>query len=134
MAETKRKGDLGEVMILADVLKRGYKAAIPVGEDWKYDLIVVRHGKLERVQCKYAKSGGCVIKVRCRCVNDRICTRYTENEIDWMAVYDATTDKCYYIPAKLLGETGRTQFALRIVPAKQGQKKKIHWAKDFLAF
>ncbi|GAG95095.1 unnamed protein product [marine sediment metagenome] len=30
MAETKRKGDLGEAMVMADILRRGHKVAIPV--------------------------------------------------------------------------------------------------------
>ena len=51
MAETKRKGDLGEAMVMADVLRRGHKVALPVGEDWRYDLIVLRNSKLERIQC-----------------------------------------------------------------------------------
>jgi len=41
-------------MVLADAFRRGYRAAIPVGEDWPFDLIVERRGKFERVQCKYA--------------------------------------------------------------------------------
>ncbi len=49
MAETKRKGDLGEIMIMADILRRGYKVAIPFGEDWRFDLIVLRSKSFERV-------------------------------------------------------------------------------------
>ena len=49
MAESKRKGDLAEIMVIADSIKRGYKVAIPYGEDWPCDLIVLRNGKLERV-------------------------------------------------------------------------------------
>ena len=53
IAPLKAKGDLAEVMIAADLVRRGYKIAIPYGEDWDFDLIVCRDERLERVQCKY---------------------------------------------------------------------------------
>ena len=37
-------------MIAADLVRRGYRIAIPYGEDWDVDLIVCRDEKLERVQ------------------------------------------------------------------------------------
>ena len=131
MAETKRKGDLGEVMVLADALRRGYKAAIPVGEDWRYDLIVLRKGRLERVQCKYVKSNGDVVRVACLSANSHAQKSYTSKEIDWIAVYDETSDKCYYIPSSMLGDDGRTTISLRISPTKNRQKAGLVWAKDF---
>jgi hypothetical protein len=53
-------------MIAADLIRRGYRIAIPYGEDWDFDLIVCREGRLERVQCKYSTSNGIYITVRCR--------------------------------------------------------------------
>jgi PD-(D/E)XK nuclease superfamily protein len=47
----KAKGDLAELKVAADLRARGYKIAIPYGEDWDFDLIVCRReGALERVQ------------------------------------------------------------------------------------
>lgn len=131
MAETKRKGDLGEAMIMADVLRRGYQVAIPVGEDWRYDLIVLRHAKLERVQCKFTSSDGHAIQVKCRSTNNWVMHKYTAKDLDWLAVYDKTTDRCYFVPASLLGE-GRTVIHLRLTQAKNGQQKGLLWAKDFV--
>src|SRR5688572_1183433 len=95
-------------MIAADLVRRGYKIAIPYGEDWDFDLIVCRTEMLERVQCKYTRSNGKVVVVRCRShslTNGRVrATKlYTAATIDWLAVYDATTEECYYIPAPELG-------------------------------
>ncbi len=53
MAPLKQKGDLAEMLVAADLVRRGYKVALPFGEDWDYDLIVERDGRLERVQVKY---------------------------------------------------------------------------------
>ena len=45
------------MMVAADLMRRGYKIALPYGEDWDFDLIVCRDGsKLERVQVKYSRS------------------------------------------------------------------------------
>lgn len=133
MAITKEKGDIGMAMIMADVLKKGYKVAIPVGEDWKYDLIVLKKNKLERIQCKYTTSNGDVIDVICRSCNNHLNYKYKIDDIDWLAVYDITTNLCYYIDSNYLGE-GRCEIRLRINEPENKQIKKILWAKDFLNF
>lgn len=133
MAQTKEKGDKGCAIVMADVLRRGYKVAIPVGEDWPFDLIVLRQGTLERVQCKYVESDGCVVEAKCRSSNNWVDYKYTPEQIDWIAVYDQTTDCCYYLPSILLG-TGRTLLSLRLTPPKNGQTKGIRYAKDFTDF
>jgi hypothetical protein len=51
-------------MVAADLRRKGHKVALPFGEDWNYDLIVEREGRLERVQVKYTESDGRVIAVR----------------------------------------------------------------------
>lgn len=131
MAETKRKGDLGEAMVLADALRRGYKVALPYGEDWRYDLIVLRNGTLERVQCKYTTSDGSVVRVSCKSCNSYAVERYTPEQVDWIAVYDTTTDTCYYVPSAMLVD-GRGQASLRLTGTKNRQEKRVLWAKDFL--
>src|SRR5436190_1785054 len=55
--------------VAADLVRRGYKVALPFGEDWDYDLIVERDGRLERVQVKHATSDGRVVEVRCYSVS-----------------------------------------------------------------
>lgn len=135
MADTKTKGDLGQAMIMADCYRRGYKVAMPVGEDWPYDLIVLRNGILERVQCKYTESKDNVATAKCRSTNNWIDHRYTAATIDWLAVYDKTTDQCFYIPATLLGN-GKTEISLRLAPPKvrKGQIKGITFADQFKNF
>jgi hypothetical protein len=133
MARTKEKGDLGVSMVMADVLRRGHKVAVPVGEDWRYDLIVLRGSKLERVQCKYVESDGAVVLVRCRSCNNWSVIKYTQSDVDWIATYDKTTDKVYYVPSRLLGD-GRAFISLRLRPSKNGQVKGVLMATDFDTF
>lgn len=65
VAPLKQKGDLAELMVAADLRRRGYVISIPFGEDCNYDLVLDR-GPLERVQVKYSTSNGEIVVVRCR--------------------------------------------------------------------
>jgi hypothetical protein len=101
----KAKGDLAELKVATDLRSRGYKIAFPYGEDWDFDLILCRDGgSLERVQVKYVRSDGQVILVRPRShslTNGKVraTKHYTSATIDWLALWDAATDRCYYLPA-----------------------------------
>jgi hypothetical protein len=100
VAELKRKGDLAELMVATDLARRGYKVAFPFGEDWDYDLIVDRDGRLERIQVKHANGNGEIVPVKCfshSLTNGKIraTKRYTARTIDWLAVYDRGTEHCY---------------------------------------
>ncbi len=121
----KAKGDLAELKVATDLMSRGYKIAFPYGEDWDYDLILCREEKLERVQVKYTRSDGDVVVVRCRSSSltngkVRAVKRYTAKTVDWIAAYDATSNRCYYLPAELLG-SGRSMLSLRLTPSRNGQ-------------
>jgi Holliday junction resolvase-like predicted endonuclease len=137
VATTKTKGDLAELMVAADLRRKGYKIAIPFGEDWDYDLIFERDGKLHRVQVKYAESNGSILTVRCRShslTNGKVrrVKRYTAAMIDFLAVYDRSTNRCYYVPAQKLGATGRSVMHLRVAPARNGQRLGINFAENYL--
>jgi hypothetical protein len=56
--------------------------------------------------------------------------RYTAATIDWIAVYDRTSDRCYYCPASELG-AGRNYLHLRLAPARNGQVSGIRLATDY---
>jgi Holliday junction resolvase-like predicted endonuclease len=136
VATLKKKGDTAEMMVAADLVKRGYRIAFPYGEDSDYDLIVERDGVLERVQVKYTESRDNVVVVRCRShslTNGKVrrTKHYTSKTIEWLAVYDRNTDRCYYVPAAELGD-GRAMIHLRLAPALSGRKLGINWARDYL--
>lgn len=135
MAPLKRKGDLAELKVAADLMERGCKLAIPFGEDCDYDLIADRNGRLHRIQVKYTESDGRAIAVRCRShslTNGRIkrTKHYTAETIDWIAVYDRTSDRCYYCPSSELG-SGRCELRLRLAPARNGQRLRIRFASEY---
>jgi PD-(D/E)XK endonuclease len=132
----KAKGDLAELMVAVDLLERGHKIAIPYGEDCDFDLVLIRANHLERVQVKHTTSDGSVICVRCRShslTNGKIrrTKQYTAETIDLLAVYDATTRRCYYVPAQELGE-GRVSLHLRLKPTRNGQRLRTRSATNYL--
>jgi PD-(D/E)XK endonuclease len=132
----KAKGDLAELKVAADLLARGYRIAIPYGEDWDFDLILCRpDGKLERVQVKYARSNGDVIEVRSRSQSltngkVRATKYYTAATIDWLAVWEPSLDRCFYVPASELG-AGMNVFALRLAPCRNNQVRGIRMAERY---
>jgi hypothetical protein len=127
------------MMVAADLMRRGYKIAFPYGEDWDYDLVVCRDDRtLERVQVKYCGSDGEVICVRARSHSltsgkVRRTKKYTRETIDWLAVYDATTECCYYLPAAILGD-GMSMLHLRLSEARNNQRIGVRFARDYVDF
>ncbi|HEX4464165.1 MAG TPA: group I intron-associated PD-(D/E)XK endonuclease [Solirubrobacterales bacterium] len=98
--------------------------------------MLIRDNRLERVQVKHTRSDGAVIAVRCHShslTNGKIrrTKHYTAKTIDLLAVYDATSDRCYYVPAKELGG-GRSTLHLRLAPARNGQRLGTRPAEDYL--
>ena len=135
MAATKRKGDLAEMKVACDLLEKGYRVAIPFGEDCDYDLVVERDERLERVQVKYARSDDGSLTIGCRSnslTNGKVrpTKHYTPAMVDWMAVYDAA-DRCYYVPSHELGQHGRCGITLRTRPTRNNQQIGIRFAEDY---
>jgi PD-(D/E)XK endonuclease len=137
MAPLKTKGDMAELIVAADLVKRGFRVAFPFGEDCDFDVLFWRPPSqtLERVQVKYTTSDGIVIHARSRShslTNGRVraTKKYTSKTIDWLGVYDATTEQIFYIPAEEL-EEGMSALALRLVPARNNQRIGIRMADDY---
>jgi PD-(D/E)XK nuclease superfamily protein len=86
---------------------------------------------------KYTQSDGRVIIVRTRSHSltvgkIRATKHYTTKNVDWIAVYDVTTDRCYYVASWILGVTGISDLRLRLVPARNGQSLRIRRAEHYL--
>jgi len=105
MVDTTTKGEIGEAMVVADLRKRGFGVAIPFGHDVPFDLM----NQSNSAWVSY---------------------RYTASDVDWLAVYDATTDRCYYIHSSVFD--GMSQLILRLAPPANNQRRFIRWARDYL--
>jgi hypothetical protein len=132
MGITNRKGELGEAMVLADLQRKGYGVAIPFGHDLPFDLVLIRKdtGALERVQCKYTESDGKQLDVRCVSTSAWVAHTYGAHEVDWIAVFDLTTSRCYYVHSSTWA--GLTRPKLRLAPPANGQRKGTRPAEAYL--
>lgn len=79
---------------------------------------------------KYTESDGKVVKVESQSTSDWVRYAHTAEQIDWLAVYDATTDKCYYVHSSLFD--GMQQLSLRLTATANNQRKLVRWATDHL--
>jgi len=55
---------------------------------------------------------------------------YTAEMIDWLAGYDRTSARCFYVPAAELG-SGMSMLHLRLSPTLNGQRAGIRYAADY---
>lgn len=130
-AKTTEKGEIGEAMVIADLMRQGHDIAIPFGHNQPYDLIVIRKedGRLEKVQVKYNAGDGKIVKVKVVSTSAWVRHTYTPKEVDWIAVYDATVDRCFYVHSEVWG--GQKSLNLRLVPTANGQEKFIRFADSY---
>ncbi len=137
MAQLKKKGSLAELKVAADLVARGCELSIPFSEDSSYDLIADYEGRLHRIQVKHTESDCRVVVVKCishSLTNGRVraTKHYTAAMVDWIATYDVTTDRCYYVPSWILGSEGRSGLHLRLTPSLNGQSVRVRPAEDYL--
>lgn len=130
-AKTTTKGEIGEAKVMADLIGQGHDVAIPFGHNQPFDLIVIRKedGRLERIQVKYTRSDGQVIIARIESSSAWVRHKYTADEIEWMAIYEALTDRCFYLPSDVWRDRHRVN--LRLTPPANGQKRFIRYADEF---
>jgi len=128
---TKRIGDLSEIMVLSALIRAGYYVSIPFGEDHRYDLIAEKDDVLYKVQVKSGRLRKGAIVFACYSMHAHRgggMRRYA-GEIDLFGVYCSDVDSTYLIP---LEEIAAYSGSLRIEPPKNGQAKKVRWASRYL--
>ena len=128
-----QKGAIAETAIAHEAVKLGYDVYRPINEGTRSDLIFGFDGRLTRVQCKWASLRGDVIGIPCystrRSAGGFLKRPYTPAEIDAYAAYCPELNRCYFIPIE--GFTGQVTIRLRLHPARNNQRRGIHWARDF---
>ena len=104
------------------------KVLLPFGENNRYDLVAEKDGKFIRIQAKYVTPTKGLLDINCKSSNNWSILRYTPKEIDFIAAYDSVSHKIYFIPVSKLNIS---RLQLRVEPAKNNQRKRIKYAKDF---
>jgi len=129
MAITKQKGDIAEAYITYLLKKHGFNVLLPWGEDTRYDIVTEKNGIFKRIQIKYVTSHDGSLQVPMRSCNNHQIIHYSQSDIDIVAAYDPHDNRVYFIPLKK--HTNRSAFRVRLVPAKNKQKKYINPASMF---
>ena len=133
MLSTDQKGAIAESAIACAAIKLGIDVYKPLSDGTRYDLIFDIHGRLVRVQCKWASRYGDVLIVRCyrnrRTKNGMLTRTYTADEIDAFAAYSMDLDRCYFLPFARFA--GRRNIQLRLAPSRNNQEKGVNWAEAY---
>lgn len=127
-------GNISESAITTRFLQLGYVVFVPYGRKQRYDLVVEnREGLIWRIQCKTARLQFNGTVVTFYTANHSIALkdkrwRHYRGQCDFFAAYCEKLNKIYLLP---VDEVGTVSVNLRLVPAKNNQEKKVHWAKDY---
>jgi PD-(D/E)XK nuclease superfamily protein len=124
-------GQRSEAIILAELVKRGYRILLPYGTNHRYDLVIDVGSRFLRAQCKTGRllDGVISFPTQSTRANTRGCFHapYDAGQIDLFLVYCPGTDRVYAVG---IGEVGSGKGFLRVAPTMNGQAKRIRWAAD----
>jgi hypothetical protein len=120
-----------EAAILAELARRGYQVLVPWGVNQRYDLVLDMDGEFLRAQCKTGRLRQGVIMYSTRSV--RVNTRKTffrdyVGEVELFLVYCPETDRIYAVP---VDDAPAGHGYLRVDPPRNGQERRIRWARDY---
>lgn len=120
-------GNTGEAKVILELTKLGWNVFTPLNKSSSIDLIVEHNGKTFKIQVKSShEKDGKIICSLCASTY-RYKKFYTENEVDYFAIYNYTRDEIYLIPY-----TDNHSITIRITEPKNKQIKKIIYSKDVL--
>jgi PD-(D/E)XK endonuclease len=134
MNHPKDTGDRTTLAVILALREKKFIVSEPFGENARYDLVMDDGDRLSRVQCKTGRlRGGAVLFATCSCYGHHF--RPSESrrdylgEIDFFAVYCHETSGVYLIPVEDV--PNRASGALRVAAPRNGQQKRIRFARDY---
>lgn len=131
---TKPRGELAEIIIKCALAKKGEVILEPMGDNQRYDLVVDRNGKFERIQCKlgWIRDGVLCFNSSSVYVNSSsIRKKSYHGEIDSFCVLEPISENIYRIPISACTKAGGRE-SFRIIPAANNNRKRIKMASDYL--
>lgn len=122
-------GARAEAAVASALVRAGKPVFLPAfGMNSRVDLVYGEDSALVRVQCKTSRVVGNVLVFR-TCSNTKNLPRDYVGEIDVFGVYSPGRNLVYLVPAP---ELPKRYCALRIEPTRNGQRKRVWWADDYL--
>jgi hypothetical protein len=124
-------GQRTEAIVLAELVKRGYRVLVPFGVNHRYDFVIDADDGFIRVQCKTGRlrAGRVVFSTKSVQSNTRRSIRRDyAGEADVFLVNCPQTGRTYAVPVE---EAPKGYMCLRVEPARNNQAQHIRWAKDY---
>jgi hypothetical protein len=124
-------GQRTEAIILAALVRQGYRVLTPFGFNQRYDLVIDSGTSFLRVQCKTGRLRRGAILFNTQSIRSNMTgtvRRSYRGEIDLFAVYCPETDRIYAVP---VADATDTLGTLRVDPPGNGQAKGVRWAADY---
>jgi len=134
---TKDQGDLGEILVTAQALKKGLTVCSPVGDNRRYDLLFDDNNNFSKVQvkCITPKNGKLTVSLftvmhdKEQNGNRYRRSLYTKDQVDLLAVVNSETYEIYMIPFSEID--GQGEVHLRLDDALV-ENKNIRYAKKYI--
>src|SRR5579862_9027925 len=128
---TKRVGDISEITVLSALVRLGYRVSIPYGENQRYDFVVEKDGKLQRVQVKTGRLrlGSILFNAYSSHAHRNGKSRAYKGEIELFGVYCPDVERVLLVP---VDDVTITQGCLRWVQSKNNQHRKVRWAHPYV--
>ncbi len=134
------KGDLGELAVYKQLKREGLSVFPEFGSGSRVDAIAMdARGRLYKIQVKTTSSlpnGSAVLNLRKNTLNKKYDYHYDENDVDLFALYIEDLDTVAFFTTNYLFVENkcRNSIMIRLVPAKNSQKKGSHLLSDFTSF
>lgn len=129
-ASTKTIGELSEAMVFAALLRKGKVVLHPFGDNQRYDLVIDEAGVFKRIQVKTGQriQGAIIFSTCSSYAHRKRPSKSYRGQIELFAVYVREMDKIYLVPVE---KVGIRRGVLRLEKPKNGQIKKVRWAKNY---
>ncbi len=113
-----QSGDISEMTIRLDLIKKGYVVLEPSSRDCVYDIVVDRDGTFETIQCKTMQSNS-IAKIVDRS-NEVVCAGgkvrnsldYAEHGVNWLAGCHKKTGEIYYYKLETYAAIDKKSFSV----------------------
>src|SRR5215217_4997530 len=118
-----------EAAVLARLVEAGYQVLLPFGFNHRFDMVILRDGQFLTAQCKTGRLRNGAVEFSARSVQSNTKgTRFRgyTGEVDLFIVFCPSNRGIYVIPAEDVPVTG---MYLRVDPPRNGQSKRVRWAK-----
>jgi hypothetical protein len=122
-------GARAEASVASALVRAGKSVFLPVfGVSTRIDLVYMEGPDLVRVQCKTSRVVGAVV-VFPTCSSTKNIRRGYADEVDVFGVYSPARNVVYLVPVR---DVPQTYGSLRFAPTRNGQRKRILWADDYV--